>query len=345
MEEPIFRLPPYRVEAVATALAGQVVDWGPQMFGVPDLLRQTAGRGVKVAVLDTGCSLVHEDLRDALLDAKDFTGSRYGAQDVQGHGTHCAGVVAARNNAVGMLGVAPECGLLIGKVLGDDGTGTSQGVAEGLVWAADAGADVISMSLGSGSGSPAILQAVRYAAAKGCCVVAAAGNSGPSLDTVNFPGKYEETIAVGSIDRNKVVSRFSSRGRQVDVLAPGDQVFSCYPPSIYAKLSGTSMATPFVAGVAALLVALMRQHDPAWRPTYTAVRQLIKETSTDAGQQGYDPDYGWGLINPRALLDAAAPPAPPQPPPADPNKPYLDFTVRIYGADADTRVEILPPKT
>lgn len=303
---PIFVLPPFKVEAVFVSMA-ETMDWGLELMGIPALWRMTKGEDIKVAVLDTGCALNHTDLRDAILDAKDFTRSKSGPGDVSGHGTHCAGTIAARQNSTGVIGVAPKSKLLIGKVLGDDGTGSAQSVAAGVRWAVDQGADIISMSLGSPVASSEIYEAIKVAEQAGKFVIAAAGNEGPSLDTVGYPGRYPETIAVGAIDRRKQITRFSSRGEAVDICAPGDQILSTYPPNNLAKLSGTSMATPFVSGVVALMLAKKRAlgtelpvaniHD---------LRAALKRTATDVGEPGHDVHYGFGLIDPEKLLSLVA---------------------------------------
>lgn len=315
--EPIFTLPPFKVEQIFTTSA-ETVDWGLQLFGVPQLWRLTKGAGVKVAVLDTGCAPTHPDLRDAILKSKDFTRSPSGAADVQGHGTHCAGVIAARENSTGVIGIAPGAGLLIGKVLGDNGSGSLTSVAAGIDWAVEQGANVISMSLGSPDGAPALKTAVDRAAAAGVFVICAAGNEGPSLDTVGYPAMYDSVVSVGAVDSRKRIAGFSSRGTRVDVVAPGVDILSCYPPRNLAKLSGTSMATPFVAGVVALMVAKHRELGTAsdLKTGADLVRHL-KATAVDAGPAGFDTAYGWGLINPEKLLAAHGVPSPVEFVPAD----------------------------
>lgn len=299
---PIFRLPPYRAGQQLLTLA-ETVDWGLSAYGIPDVWRRSRGAGVKVAVLDTGIDLEHPDLAEAVDAVRDFTRSLSGAHDRQGHGTHVAGTLAARQNGVGVIGVAPECRLLVAKVLGDDGSGSDASVAAGVDWAVESGADVVSMSLGSAEASPRIGAAIRRAAAAGRFVVCAAGNEGDG-DTVNWPARRHETIAVAAVDRHGRVTAFSSRGREVDVAAPGDEVLSTWPRRRYARLSGTSMATPFVSGVVALMLAKHRQQ--GGRTPITTVDQLrehLARTATDAGTPGKDPAYGWGLVNPARMLD------------------------------------------
>ena len=317
----IHRLPPYRVERILTKLDdADRIDWGLSLLHVPDHWKDTRGKAVKVAVLDTGIDATHPDLADAIDALHDFTGSRAGTADVQGHGTHTAGVVAARKNHIGVVGVAPECRLLIGKVLGDDGSGLGQWVAAGIDWACDQGADVISLSLGSPVPDPTIYAAIQRAAAKGKFVIAAAGNDGGAAgqDRVDYPGRWRETIAVAAFDRERKLAEFSSQGPEVDVAAPGEKITSTFPMNQggYAILSGTSMATPFVAGVVALLISLKRQAGNSQPPleTVAQLRDLLAKTAIDAGPPGKDWGFGYGLISPDGLLmPNVAAPQPPQP--------------------------------
>ena len=234
---PVFKIPPFQVEKLILSMS-EVVGWGLQMFNIPQTWTSTEGEGVVIGVADNGISLGHPDLRDNIKDAKDFTKSPSGPSDTSGHGTHIAGIIAASRNNDGMVGVAPKAKIVSAKVLGDDGTGTNMSVANGIRWLVDQKVHIINMSLGSPSPDPNIRAAVKYALDHGVFLLAAAGNSGPSLDSVMYPARWPEVIAVGSIDRNKSISRFSSRGDRVDICAPGESIFSCYPPSSYAKLSG-----------------------------------------------------------------------------------------------------------
>ena len=309
-----YRLPPYRVEATFAPLAlADIIDWGLALLNVPDHWKRTAGAGVRVALLDTGIEESHPDLADAIDESRDFTKSKSGPADRNGHGTHVAGIVAARKNNRGVVGVAPQSRLLVAKVLGDDGVGSSAAVAAGVDWACDCGAHVISMSLGSPQPDTALHAAIQRATAKGVFIITAAGNAGRA-GSVNYPARWRETVAVAAVDRNGRLSRFSSRGAQVDIAAPGQDVLSTYRDGGYAKLSGTSMAAPFVAGVVALLVPL--HGNGSDRPcagnadATTPLRNVndllehLRRTAIDAGPVGYDPGYGWGLINPDKLLRA-----------------------------------------
>ena len=298
---PIYRLPPYSVRHVLTSLA-ETVDWSLSSYGIPELWKQSRGDGVRVAVLDTGCDLDHPDLAEAIVATKDFTASPSGVNDRQGHGTHVAGTVGARVNGVGVKGVAPQSQLLVGKVLSDDGSGAHEWIAEGILWADEQGADVISMSLGSAQPSRRIASAILKAVNHGRFVISAAGNDGLA-NSVNWPARREETIGVGAVDRQGRAARFSSRGPQVDIGAPGVDVLSTWKRGRYAKLSGTSMATPFVSGVVALMLAKHRQHGGSTPvKTIRDLREHLKKTARDVGPPGHDPETGWGLIRPDAML-------------------------------------------
>ena len=308
---PIYRLPPYRVEMVLLALA-ETIDWGLAAYGIPAVWKHSQGRGVKVAVLDTGIDDSHPDLASTVLEARDFTGSATGQRDYAGHGTHVAGIIAARQNQQGVVGICPGLneaggGLLVGKVLGDDGAGTDSSVVAGIEWAAAQGAHLISMSFGSPVPSTVMQDAIRSVVSGGVFVICAAGNNGAD-NSVDYPGRWIETIAVGAVDRHGRVASFSSRGPEVAVAAPGQDVLSTYPRNRYAKLSGTSMATPFVTGVVALMLAKHRQQGSQTPiQTVTQLREHLARTATDAGSPGRDPAYGYGLINPASMLEPLEP--------------------------------------
>ena len=214
---------------------------------------------VTIAVLDSGIDQSHEDLKSKIAQNVNFTTSRT-ADDKYGHGTHVAGSAAAiTNNSIGVAGTCPGCLLYNVKVLGDNGAGFTSWIAKGIVWAADHGARVINMSLGGGASST-LESAVNYAWNKGVVLVAAAGNNNTS-DPL-YPAFYTNVIAVAATDHNDAKASFSNYGNWVDVAAPGVSILSTAPDHKnriwgsgvkYATSSGTSMATPHVAGVAGLV--------------------------------------------------------------------------------------------
>jgi len=241
---------------------------------------------VKIAILDTGIDPNHADLQGKIIATSNFTDSSSSA-DVDGHGTHVAGIAAAAtNNGIGVAGTGYNSSLMNGKVLGDTGSGYYSWIANGIVWAADNGAQVINMSLGGSSSSTALQDAINYAWQKGVVVVAAAGNS--SSSSPSYPAYYTNVIAVAAIDSNNNKASWSNYGNWVDVAAPGVSIYSSYKGS-YANLSGTSMASPFVAGLAGLVWG---KGDCS---TNTCVRSKIESTADSiAGTGSY---WTYGKIN------------------------------------------------
>lgn len=301
--QPDFRIPDFTVHQLVVTCS-ESMDWSLKELGIPELWKRTTGKGVKVAVLDTGCAILHPDLKNQIEDSADFTNSKVGPGDTNGHGTHCCGVIAAERNDVGVVGVAHNSKLLVGKVLNDYGVGSPESIAKGIMWAVEKKADIISMSFGAPVDDPKIRKAVKYAHGKGVILVAAAGNEGPGPQTVGYPGRYPEVISVAAVDFNRRIAKFSSRGSEVDIAAPGVDILSTYPPKNFAKLSGTSMAAPFVSGVIALKIAYERSKKTKTPPdlSHESILKQIKETSFEAGQAGFDNDYGWGLINAHGLI-------------------------------------------
>lgn len=243
--EPIFRNPPIdKVEAVSIQALSESLDWSVNFLGIPPLWQQSQGEGVVVAVLDTGCDLDHPDLQGAVIGSRDFTGSLSGVRDRSSHGTWCASAIGARKNDIGFCGIAPLVKLLIGKVLGDDGSGGEAGIIAGIQWADAQGANIISMSLGGPSMSMAVLAAIRAFLAKPHrFIICAAGNDGRA-NSVGYPAKWEETVAVAAIDERGMLTSFSSRGPEVDIAAPGANMIAAVPVDMgsYARMSGTCIA-------------------------------------------------------------------------------------------------------
>lgn len=229
---------------------GQTIPWGIDRVNAKKAWDVTRGGGAKVAVVDTGIDFDHPDLKVAggfntIDNAASF-------KDDNGHGTHVSGTIAAQDNDQGVVGIAPDVSLYGVKVLSASGSGTFADVVEGIQWTVENRMDVANFSLGASQGTEALHDAVKAAAAGGVAIIAAAGNSGGA---VGFPGAYPEVICIAASDSKDKVASFSSRGPEVDFIAPGVAVNSTYMGGGYSSLSGTSMATPHVAGLAALAVA------------------------------------------------------------------------------------------
>ncbi|TNE48841.1 MAG: subtilisin Carlsberg [Deltaproteobacteria bacterium] len=296
-------LPPYSKQVIDVQAMSETIDWGIKSLGIPDIWKDTQGDDIKVAVLDTGIAQAHPDLKDTIVASKDFTGGD-NPQDGNGHGSHCSGIVAARANNVGVVGVAPKAQIIAGKVLSDGGYGTIEWIVNGIYWAHEQGADIISMSLGSRYPDENLEKAIRHVIDNGRIVIAAAGNDGSGSNTINYPGAYEDVICVGSINSDKERSDFSSTGPNITIMAPGEDVLSCYPPDQYATFSGTSMATPFIAGVAALILSKHRKL--GGKTPCENQKQMLEHLvrcADDMETEGRDNTTGWGLVNPRKSLD------------------------------------------
>jgi minor extracellular protease Epr len=272
---------------VQVKVKSQTTDWG-----VSDVQAPTAwsngftGNGVKVAVVDTGIA-PHEDLTVAGGVSMVSYTSAYADDD--GHGTHVAGIIGARNNSLGVVGVAPDANLYAVKVLGSDGSGYLSDVIAGIDWAITNHMDIVNLSLGSSTDSSTLHQEVDKAYNSGVLVVAAAGNDG-GTNTVEYPGKYSSAIAVSAVDSNNKIASFSSTGSEVEVAAPGVNILSTYLNNTYAYMSGTSMATPMVTGQ----LALLKQANST--ASAATLRSMLDQDVLDLGAAGKDPLYGYGLV-------------------------------------------------
>ncbi|OYD08601.1 alkaline serine protease [Paludifilum halophilum] len=232
---------------------------------------------VKIAIVDTGVQYNHPDLQGKVERGYDFVDRDWDPNDGNGHGTHCAGIAAAAtNNGTGIAGMAPNNTIYAVRVLNNNGSGTWSDVANGITHAAD-NADVVSLSLGGTRGSSTLQNAVNYAWSNNTVVVAAAGNAGTS--TPHYPAYYSNAIAVAATDSNDNKASFSTYGSWVDVAAPGVSIYSTYPTNSYQNLSGTSMATPYVAGLAGLLKSQGR--------SASNVRAAIENTADNISGTGY----------------------------------------------------------
>lgn len=321
--EPIYTIPPIEAEpemSIRADLLGESRDWGHGTLKLEEMhAKGHIGAGVVIAICDTGIDPDHADLKSQLLPAghKDFTGSPYGTRDYQGHGTHCAGIAAAASNTVGLIGAAPAAKLLAVKVLNDYGSGASSWIAAGIKHAADAGADIISLSVGGSQPDTQTRDAIKYAAARGCWIVCAAGNDGGPA--TSYPGHYPESIAVAAIGKDLLRASFSTINAENDIAAPGVSIMSTLPEGRYGTMSGTSMATPYVAGCLALLRSAIKAAGRVML-TQTDVLTALSRLSNDLVPVGKDANTGYGLINlPKLIAEfgTVGPPVPtlpPQPP-------------------------------
>lgn len=274
--------------------------WELKQFNVPSLWAKSQGEGVVVAVIDTGVDFNHEDLKDNMIEGINFVEHKEKPMDRTGHGTHVASTIAAVNNGLGMVGVAPKTQIIPVKALGDDGSGTIQDISKAIRWSADQKVDFITMSLGSPGTSSLLEKAIKYAADKGVIIFCAAGNSGPDVD-IMFPAKYDECIAIGAIDYRLQRTSFSCSGESLDFLAPGEDILGCVPDNKYAIMSGTSMSNPFAVGCASLLLSYLRKTKQRIPQTVDDYIQIFSKTAvslSDPKHRGQRKYEGNGILYP-----------------------------------------------
>ena len=296
--------PPLTVEDQPSPLA-ETIPVGINQIKAPLAWDCSRGKGIRVAVLDTGIDGTHPDLAPNYRGATSFVVGEPAADDGNGHGTHCAGTIAAAINDSGVVGVAPAASLYAVKVLSASGSGNWSWLIAGIDWCIQRGIKILSMSLG-GPSAPSALEAMCDAAwNKGHLLIAAAGNTGAtSSPGVGVPGKYANVVAVSAIDSANTIAPFSSRGPEVELSAPGVQVLSTQPGGGHAKLSGTSMACPHVSGVAAVAWGAHRFSDNI------TIRRLLARTSDNLGVFGRDDLFGYGRVDAAQAASTLAPPTP-----------------------------------
>jgi type VII secretion-associated serine protease mycosin len=274
--------------------------WGLTRLAAEQTWQHQRGNGVRVAVIDTGVDAGHPDLAGVVLPGRDFVATGNGQSDPHGHGTHVAGIIAAvAGNGIGVAGLAQGVKILPVRALGADGAGTDADVAKSVLWAVDQGAEVINMSVGSPDYSVAESAAVAYALQQGVLVVGATGNMRAQGNPAVYPASFPGVLGVGASGESDQATSFSGTGRAVDLLAPGVEIISTFPPSRYAYMDGTSMAAPFASAAAALVRAAAPQATPA------QVTSLLIRTAKDIGPAGRDDVAGYGLVQPAAAIAAA----------------------------------------
>lgn len=288
-----------------TLAPSQTIPWGISGIFAPEAWSISSGSGIKVAVVDTGVNRSHPDLKNNLdlAGCKNFISFFGTCEDDNGHGTHVSGIIAAENNNLGVVGVAPKAKIYALKVLDRNGSGYLSDIIEALDWAVQNNMQVINMSLGTTSDVDSFHEAVQRVNSHGITQVAAAGNNGGA---VIFPAAYSEVIAVSAIDNTNTLASWSSRGPEVDLAAPGVDIYSTYLSSTYKTLSGTSMASPHVAGTVALLLTQLSKcdYDGNGVCSPAEVEQRLELTAKDLGNPGRDDLYGAGLVNAREAISA-----------------------------------------
>lgn len=282
---------PYKREEILES--SSIIPEGIEMIEAPALWeRASRGSGNVIAIIDTGCQTDHPDLKDRVIGGRNFTpdfnGDEENFTDNNGHGTHVAGTIAASETGSGVVGAAPEANLLILKVLSGQGGGKFAWIIDAIQYAVDWKGSkgervrVISMSLGGPQDIPELHEVIKYAVDNDVSIVCAAGNEGDGRETTDefaYPGAYNEVIQVGAVDFQRGIAEFTNTNDEIDLVAPGVEILSTYPENKYARLSGTSMATPHVSGALALLINLAESQFDRRMSEAEIYSQLIKRTT------------------------------------------------------------------
>lgn len=298
--EPNFILMQNEVNGPNDLLYQENYQWNLPVIGTEQGWNVTRGNEeIEIAIVDTGVDLDHPDLRNRLVKGYNVIDDKSEPDDDNGHGTHVAGIIASEtDNNEGVAGMTWFSKIMPIKAMGAKGYGTTFDIAKGIVWAVDHGADVINLSLGNYQPSNVLEEAVRYAFEKNVVMVSAAGNDGSDQPT--YPSAYPEVLSVSAVDYNGNRASFSNYGDYIDIAAPGVYIPSTYFNQQYAALSGTSMAAPHVAGLAALILSA----NPDLKSSQ--VIRIIKKSAIDLGDKGKDINYGNGLIDVNSALQEAS---------------------------------------
>lgn len=307
--EPIWKLPTVIIHDAAVQTMGglpwQIADCGidtkiwPKLDGAPK---------VRVGIIDTGVGkkALQGELQGVVVEASDFSNSEYGHYDLNGHGTHVAGIIGAKS-----FGVAKDhVELVVAKALGEGGSGNDRAIANAADYCRDKGCKILNMSLGSSMPSSRINGMLKELAQEGILIAVAAGNDGGE---VNWPAQCDWVLAVSALDQRRRLADFSCRGSAIDVAAPGVEIPSLGLGTGLAIMSGTSMATPWVAGYLADVFAVYARANLAPPKTVDEALKWLIGHSIDLGSAGIDPEYGAGLPDPEKFGNSIPAPGPAQP--------------------------------
>lgn len=277
----------------------QFCGWEIKKFNIVNHWLLSKGENVTVAVIDTGCDLYHNDIKDNILDGKNFVNPNKDPLDDNGHGTHVSSTIAAIDNGIGMVGVSPRSKIIPVKALDGDGSGNLKNLIEAILWASESDADFITMSLGSPNNNEEIQKAINYGIKKGKIFFCAAGNEG-ELNEICYPAACKNTIAIGAIDNKLQRTKFTCSGEELDFLCPGQDILGCVPGNSYAMMSGTSMANPFAVGCACLYLSYIRKNNTVANITTAELIDSFRKNCKNLEEKSYRTKryQGYGILYP-----------------------------------------------
>lgn len=277
----------------------QVKGWEITKLGVDKQWIKSRGDGVKIAVIDTGCDYNHPDIKDNIIDGYNFVNNTTDFMDDNGHGSHVCGTIAACDNGMGMVGVAPKAKIYVFKAMDANGSGNADHIANAIDAAVKSQVDIITMSLGSRYEIKQIKKAIEKAKNNNILIFCAAGNSGPNED-IMYPARDKNTIGIGAVDENLNRTNFTCSGDELDFLSPGHNIMSIIPGNRYALMSGTSMSNPFAVGCAALYLSYYRQQKNENYINQNEMINILKQHTINVRNPEFRQHkyQGYGIIKP-----------------------------------------------
>ncbi|UJF33637.1 S8 family peptidase [Paenibacillus hexagrammi] len=279
------------------SMGSQVIPWGVDQVGAPDVWSRSTGQRIRIGVIDTGIDYNHPDLRNSIARGVNLLNRNLLPFDDNGHGTHIAGTIAAASRHNGIIGVAPRAIIHPVKAFDYNGSAYVSDIIAAIDWCVHNELDIINMSFGMKTYNRSLEYAVLNAYYRGTIIIASTGNDG-KRKTIDYPARFPQVVAVGATTRTQKIAPFSNRGKQIDVYAPGERIYSAWLHGKYNELSGTSMATAHVSGVVALMLAVK----PTLRPQQ--IKNILRRSSISLSKRASSAGAQPGQINARRVLSA-----------------------------------------
>lgn len=279
----------------------EIYDWGLKDLNIPEIHKQTFGENIKIALIDSGKSSHYETINNTI-GAINLTHSRK-VDDMCGHSTFCAGIIAAEKNNRGIIGVAPKSKIYFIKAIDDNGKGNPSTLAGAIYWAVRQKVDIISISAGMFVDLKFIHRAIKRAYNNNIVIIAACGNTGSKYYNIAFPARYPEVIGVAAYDKQHKTAKFSSRGANIAFALPGVDIYSTHLNNQYCSLSGTSFATPLLSGICALILAKHRSLGIQSNTPCNTPKQMLEHLKKYAIKLNGPNTSGFGTIDTRSMFE------------------------------------------